>query len=68
MTAVLTVKRVTKRFKDFTALDEVSFSVKRGEIVGFVGANGAGKTTTISTVYLCDERRGGVVWRAGGDP
>ena len=38
---------LTKRFGAFTAVDHISFSVKRGEIFGFLGANGAGKTTAI---------------------
>jgi ABC-2 type transport system ATP-binding protein len=38
---------LTKRFGDFTAVDGVSFTVKRGTIFGFLGPNGAGKTTTI---------------------
>ncbi len=41
------VRELTKRFGDFSAVDRVTFSVKRGEIFGFLGANGAGKTTTI---------------------
>ena len=41
------VERLTVRFGDFTAVDDISFSVSRGEIFGFLGANGAGKTTTI---------------------
>ncbi len=41
------VKDLTVKFGDFTAVDAISFSVKRGEIFGFLGANGAGKTTTI---------------------
>lgn len=36
-----------KKFGDFTAVDQISFEVKRGEIFGFLGANGAGKTTAI---------------------
>ena len=38
---------LTKRFGDFTAVNQVNFSVKQGEIFGFLGANGAGKSTTI---------------------
>ncbi len=38
---------LTKRFGDFTAVDQVSFAVDRGTIFGFLGPNGAGKTTTI---------------------
>ena len=43
----LEIDRVTKRFAATLALDELSFSVPRGEIFGFLGANGAGKTTTM---------------------
>jgi len=46
MEAILT-EGLTKRFKDFIAVDEVSFAVSPGEVFGFLGPNGAGKTTTI---------------------
>lgn len=41
------VQHLTKRFGTFTAVDDISFTVQRGEIFGFLGANGAGKSTTI---------------------
>lgn len=41
------VENLTKRFGDFTAVNEISFEVKKGEIFGFLGANGAGKTTAM---------------------
>ncbi|HLV09826.1 MAG TPA: ATP-binding cassette domain-containing protein [Halanaerobiales bacterium] len=42
------VKNLTKRYDQFTAVNQISFVVKRGEIFGFLGPNGAGKTTTIN--------------------
>lgn len=47
----ITVKELTKRFGSFTAVDHISFSVKKAEIFGFLGPNGAGKSTTIK--MLC---------------
>ena len=44
---VITVTDLTKRFGKFTAVDNISFHVNRGEIFGFLGANGAGKTTAM---------------------
>lgn len=44
---VIEVVELTKRFGKFTAVDAVSFSIRRGEIFGFLGPNGAGKSTTI---------------------
>lgn len=43
----ITVKNLTKKFGDFTAVDDISFDVKKGEIFAFLGPNGAGKSTTI---------------------
>ena len=45
---ILTVARLTKKFGEFTAVNNISFRVKEGEIVGLLGPNGAGKTTTIA--------------------
>ncbi len=44
---VITADKLTKKFGDFTAVDQISFEVNRGEIFGFLGANGAGKTTAM---------------------
>jgi ABC-2 type transport system ATP-binding protein len=46
----LRVQNVTKRFGDFTAVDDLSFDVRRGRVFGFLGPNGAGKTTTIRMI------------------
>ena len=47
MNDIISVKNLTKKYKDFAAVDNISFEVKRGEIFAFLGPNGAGKTTTI---------------------
>jgi ABC-2 type transport system ATP-binding protein len=44
---VIEVQHLTKRYGPVTAVDDVSFTVERGEILGFLGPNGAGKTTTM---------------------
>lgn len=44
---VVEVRNLTKRFQGFTAVDNISFDIKKGEILGLLGPNGAGKTTTI---------------------
>jgi len=44
---MLTVKNLTKRYARTTAVDQISFTVEKGQIVGFLGPNGAGKTTTM---------------------
>lgn len=48
--STLTLNRVTKRFDDFVAVDELSLSVRPGRIFGLLGPNGAGKTTTIRMI------------------
>jgi ABC-2 type transport system ATP-binding protein len=47
---VLQIHDLTKRFNDVVAVDGLSFSIARGEIVGILGANGAGKTTTLQMI------------------
>lgn len=44
---VIQTENLTKKFGNFTAVDNISFSVDRGEVFGFLGANGAGKTTAM---------------------
>lgn len=44
---VLSAENLTKKFGSFTAVDSISFEVRKGEIFGFLGANGAGKTTAM---------------------
>ncbi|HPE29329.1 MAG TPA: ABC transporter ATP-binding protein [Candidatus Mcinerneyibacteriales bacterium] len=56
----VSVRGLTKRFSSFTAVDHIGFTVRRGEIFGFLGANGAGKTTTIR--MLC-----GLLRPSGGE-
>lgn len=48
---IIEIKGLTKKFGSFTAVDNISFDVKKGEIFGFLGANGAGKTTAMK--ILC---------------
>ncbi|MCX6739761.1 MAG: ATP-binding cassette domain-containing protein [Candidatus Parcubacteria bacterium] len=47
MANIIEVKNLTKKFKHFTAVDDITFEVAKGEIFAFLGPNGAGKTTTI---------------------
>lgn len=54
------VSRLTRKFGDFTAVDDISFEVYRGEVFGFLGPNGAGKSTTIR--MLC-----GIIRPTSGD-
>lgn len=48
MTIVVRMDKLTKRYADFTALNDLTLEIEEGEVFGFLGHNGAGKTTTIS--------------------
>lgn len=45
---MIEIKKLTKKFDDFTAVDELDLKIETGEFFGLLGPNGAGKTTTIS--------------------
>lgn len=62
------VKNLTKKFKDFFAVDKISFEVKRGEIFAFLGPNGAGKTTTIKMLTTLLLPTAGEIKINGFDP
>ena len=60
---VLQLTNVTKRYKDFTAVDHLNFSIDKGEIFGLIGQNGAGKTTTFRMILdLQDTTEGTITW------
>ena len=47
MTPIISVRDLTRRFGDFTAVDHITFDIEPGQVVGYLGPNGSGKTTTI---------------------
>lgn len=65
---ILQVERLTKKFGDIVAVDDLSFSVEAGEIFGFLGGNGAGKTTTLRMVLDIIRPTSGSISVLGGPP
>lgn len=60
---MLKLEHVVKRYKDFTAVDKLSFQMEPGEIFGLIGQNGAGKTTTFRMILdLQDTTEGTITW------
>ena len=65
---VIEVEHLSKRYRDVVAVDDVSFTVERGEIFGILGPNGAGKTTTVEMIEGLRTPDGGTVRVLGLDP
>jgi ABC-2 type transport system ATP-binding protein len=65
---MIEVKELTKRYGDFTAVDNISFQVAPGEIFAFLGPNGAGKTTTIKMLTTLLRPTSGTMSLNGHDP
>ena len=64
---VVQIENLTKRFGEFVALDDLSLSLNRGDILGFIGPNGAGKTTTIRILVGLSRPTSGSARIAGAD-
>ena len=62
---VLELRGITKRYGGHLAVDHVSFSVGRGEVVGYLGPNGSGKSTTVNMVVGLLEPTSGSIWLDG---
>lgn len=56
---VLQTNNLTKKYKDFVALDNVTISIRKGDIYGLIGRNGAGKTTLMKTITTLTNKTGG---------
>jgi ABC-2 type transport system ATP-binding protein len=65
--AVVVIKELTKKYGSFTALDSLTLSLDRGQILGFIGPNGAGKTTTIKILVGLARATTGTAHIAGAD-
>ncbi len=65
---IIEVKNLTKKFDGFTAVQDISFEVEKGEIFAFLGPNGAGKSTTIKILTTLLDKTEGEVRLNGYDP
>ena len=65
---VIRAKNLTKKYKDFLAVDGIDFEVKRGESFGLLGPNGAGKSTTMKMISSVSQRTGGELTILGKEP
>jgi ABC-2 type transport system ATP-binding protein len=67
MNSIIEVKNFTKKYGNFTAVNDISFSVEEGTIFAFLGPNGAGKSTTINTLCTIFEKTSGTLLIDGKD-
>jgi ABC-2 type transport system ATP-binding protein len=65
---IIEVSGLTKKFGDFTAVNDISFNVKKGETFAFLGPNGAGKSTTIKMLTTLLSPTSGIISINGKDP
>jgi ABC-2 type transport system ATP-binding protein len=65
---MINVEHLIKKFHDFTAVDDISFEIKKGEIFAFLGPNGAGKSTTIKMLTTLLEPTDGKIEINGHNP
>ncbi len=65
---VIEATGLIKRYRELTAVNGITFSVRKGELFGFLGPNGAGKTTTMKMVQCVSPRSGGKLKIFGEDP
>src|SRR6187549_3182878 len=61
MSSIIKVDHLSKKFKEITAVDDLSFSVNEGDVYGFLGQNGAGKSTTIRMLLSLVAPSGGEI-------
>ncbi len=66
--AVIVTRRLTKKYGEFTAVDKLDLTIRRGEVFGLLGPNGAGKTTTVLMLLGLTEPTKGIVRVLGMDP
>ncbi|MFW6248731.1 MAG: ABC transporter ATP-binding protein [Bacteroidota bacterium] len=67
MEKIITAQNLTKKYDDFMAVNNLSFTVNKGEIFGFLGPNGAGKTTTINMLIGMAKISSGNIYYNGKD-
>ena len=65
MQSEITVKNLKKYFAEIKAVDDISFTVQKGELFGFLGVNGAGKSTTIRMMCTLFSPTDGEIWIGG---